>query len=118
MKQNLILSKTFDFSLLIIYLFKELQDEREYVVSKQVLRSSTSIGANAEEAIAAQSRKDFIHKMSISLKEARETYYWLRLLDKSELTSIDISNHLVKSDEIISILSAIVKTTKSRNKNS
>ncbi|MEP0005744.1 MAG: four helix bundle protein [Balneola sp.] len=115
MKQNLILSKTFDFSLLIISLFKELQSEREYVISKQVLRSATSIGANAEEAVAAQSRKDFVHKMSISLKEARETYYWLRLLDRSELTSIDITNHLVKSDEIISILSAIVKTTKLRN---
>lgn len=115
MKQNLILSKTFDFSLLIISLFKELQNEREYVISKQVLRSATSVGANAEEAVAAQSRKDFVHKMSISLKEARETYCWLRLLDRSELTSIDITNHLVKSDEIISILSAIVKTTKSRN---
>lgn len=115
MKQNLILSKTFDFSLLIISLFKELQNDREYVISKQVLRSGTSIGANAEEAVAAQSRKDFINKMSISLKEARETHYWLRLLDRSELTSINISNHLVKSDEIISILSAIVKTTKSRN---
>lgn len=118
MKQNLILSKTFDFALIIISLYKQLQNEREYVISKQVLRSATSIGANAEEAIAGQSRKDFIHKMSISLKEARETYYWLRLLDKSELTSIDISSHLQKSDEIISILSAIVKTTKSRNRNS
>tara|TARA_R110002126_G_scaffold185154_3_gene333632 strand:- start:1734 stop:2090 length:357 start_codon:yes stop_codon:yes gene_type:complete len=118
MKQNLIQNKTFSFSLLIISLYKQLQIEREYVVSKQILRSATSIGANVEEAIAGQSRKDFIHKMSISLKEARETHYWLRLLDKSELTSIDVSNHLVKSDEIISILSAIVKTTKSRTNNS
>lgn len=117
-KDNLIQQKSFAFSLMIIKLYISLKEEKEYVLSKQLLRSGTSIGANIEEAIAGQSRKDFIHKMSISLKEARETYYWLRLLDKSELTSIDISNHLMKSDEIISILSAIVKTTKSKNSNS
>tara|TARA_R110002050_G_C8489846_1_gene474539 strand:+ start:75 stop:428 length:354 start_codon:yes stop_codon:yes gene_type:complete len=112
MKQNLIQHKTFDFSLAIIGLYKKLQNEHEYVISNQILKSATSIGANVEEAIAAQSRKDFIHKMSVSLKEARETYYWLRLLNESELTSIDVNNHLMKSSEIISILSSIVKTSK------
>ena len=112
MKQNLIQHKTFQFSLDIIGLYKKLQNEHEYVISNQVLKSATSIGANVEEAIAGQSRKDFIHKMSVSLKEAREIYYWLRLLNESELTSIDVNNHLMKSSEIISILSSIVKTSK------
>ncbi len=116
MKQNLIQHKTFQFSLDIIGLYKKLQNEHEYVISNQVLKSATSIGANVEEAIAGQSRKDFIHKMSVSLKEARETYYWLRLLNESELTSIDVNNHLMKSSEIISILSSIVKTSKKNYK--
>ena len=85
MKDNLIANKTFDFSLLVISLFIQLKKENEFIVSKQLLRCGTSIGANVEEAIAAQSKKDFINKLSIANKEARETKYWLRLLDKSEL---------------------------------
>ncbi len=111
-KDNLVQQKSFAFSLMIIELYIKLKAEREYVISTQLLRCGTSIGANIEEAIAGQSRKDFIHKMSVSLKEARETYYWLRLLNESELTSIDVNNHLMKSSEIISILSSIVKTSK------
>ena len=110
-KDNLIRSKSFDFSLLIIELYMQLVKEREYVLSKQLLRSGTSIGANIEEAIAAQSRKDFIHKLSISSKEARETKYWLRLLQKSELTTIDVSNHLHEIQQIVNILTSIIKTT-------
>tara|TARA_R110002049_G_scaffold18036_1_gene69397 strand:- start:289 stop:516 length:228 start_codon:yes stop_codon:yes gene_type:complete len=75
MKENVIQNKSFEFALRIIALYKKLQDEREYVLSKQVLRSGTSIGANVEEAIAGQSKKDFLSKISISLKEARETRY-------------------------------------------
>ena len=90
-KENIIIDKTFNFSLDIISLFKELQNEREYILSKQLLRSATSIGANVEEASAAQSKKDFINKMSIASKEARETKYWLKLLDKSDLTQHNIS---------------------------
>jgi four helix bundle protein len=82
MKENIIVTKTFDFALTVVNLFIELKKENEFIISKQILRSATSIGANVEEAIAAQSRKDFIHKMSIASKEARETKYWLRLLDK------------------------------------
>jgi four helix bundle protein len=67
---------SFDFSLRIIYLYKILVEKREYILSKQLLKSGTSIGANIEEASAAQSRKDFISKMSIASKEARETRYW------------------------------------------
>tara|TARA_R110000868_G_scaffold259361_5_gene517309 strand:+ start:72015 stop:72311 length:297 start_codon:yes stop_codon:yes gene_type:complete len=93
MKKNIIQEKSFSFAHSIITLFKKLQEQREYIISKQVVRSATSVGANVEEAIAGQSRKDFINKLSISLKEARETRYWLRLLQESELTSIDVSEY-------------------------
>ena len=88
MKDNLIANKTFDFALSIIELYMQLKKENEFIISKQIIRSGTSIGANVEEAIAAQSKKDFISKLSIASKEARETKYWLRLLHKSELTKI------------------------------
>ena len=116
MKDNLIQTKSFEFSLSIISLYKLLQNEREYIVSKQLLRSATSIGANIEEAIGGQSKKDFLAKVSISLKEARETRYWLRLLQESELTQIDVSNFQKEILSIINILSSIVKTTKTRIK--
>src|SRR5690554_5817458 len=88
--ENLIADKTFDFALDIIDFYIQLKDEKEYVLSKQLLRSGTSIGANVEEAIAAQSKKDFINKMSIASKEARETKYWLRLLSESKIVSVDV----------------------------
>ena len=78
MKENIILTKSFDFSLKIIGLYKLLREKNEFLLSKQLFRSGTSIGANIEEAIAAQSRKDFISKLSIAAKESRETPYWLR----------------------------------------
>lgn len=115
-KDNLIQEKSFNFSLKIIHLYMELVREKEFVISKQLLKSGTSIGANVEEAIAGQSRKDFISKLSISLKEARETSYWLRLLDKSELTNKNVKSYIQDIYSIINILSAIVKTTKSQQK--
>jgi len=93
-KKNLILDKSFDFALSIIELYKLMTAQKEYVMSKQLLRSGTSIGANIQEATAAISRKDFVFKMSISSKEARETKYWLQLIDKSKITNIDINTHL------------------------
>ena len=78
MKENLIQDKTFDFALIIIEIYKKMIRKNEYVLSKQLLRSGTSIGANVEEALAGISKKDFIAKMSISSIEARETRYWLR----------------------------------------
>ncbi|BAY79170.1 hypothetical protein NIES25_56530 (plasmid) [Nostoc linckia NIES-25] len=81
------------------------------MLSKQLLRSATSIGANVEEASGGQSKKDFLAKMYIAYKEARETKYWLRLLQKSNLVNIDLTNELMYADEIIRILSSIVKTT-------
>ena len=111
MKENLIATKTFDFALLIIDLFIQLKKENEFIISKQIIRSGTSIGANVEEAIAAQSKKDFINKLSIASKEARETKYWLRLLDKSELTQIKVETYLAEIEHIINIITKIIKTS-------
>ena len=111
MKENIIVTKTFDFALSIVNLFVQLKKENEFIISKQILRSATSVGANVEEAIAAQSRKYFIHKMSIGSKEARETKYWLRLLDKSNLTSISMSTYLIEIEHILNIITKIIKTT-------
>lgn len=86
--------------------------EKEYVLSKQILRSATGIGANIEEALAGHSKKDFLAKVIISDKEARETRYWLRLIKHSNLISFSIDDLLVEVIEIINILSAIIKTTK------
>ena len=108
---NKILEMSFDFSLLVISLYKKLVENKEYVLSKQLLRSATSIGANVEEAIAAQSKRDFISKMSIASKEARETRYWLRLLDKSKLVDLDYLSYLNSVEHIINILTKIVKTS-------
>src|SRR3982074_2786698 len=102
--ENKKLELSFNFSLQIIKLYKLLVEKKEFVISKQLLRCGTSIGANIEEAIAAQSRKDFITKMSIASKEARETRYWLRLLDKSKLVDIDYSPYLISVEHIINIL--------------
>lgn len=109
--ENKILELSFDFSLQIISLYKLLVQNHEYVLSKQLLRSGTSIGANVEEATAGQTRKDFITKMSVASKEARETRYWLRLLDKSKLIEIDSSPYLNSIEHIINILTKIVKTS-------
>lgn len=113
MKDNLILDKSFDFAILIIALYKELINNNEYVISKQLLRSATSIWANIEESLAGQSKKDFIHKMNIALKEARETRYWLNLLNKSQLIKIDFNKYLEEIESIINILTKIIKTTSS-----
>jgi four helix bundle protein len=108
---NIIAIKTFEFALSIINLTIQLKKENEFIISKQLMRSGTSIGANVEEAIAAQSKKDFINKMSIASKEARETKYWLRLLDKSEITTITIENYLTEIEHIINIITKIIKTS-------
>jgi len=111
-KQNIILEKSFQFSLMIIETYKKLKNSNEYVLSKQLLRSGTSIGANVNEAGAAQTKKDFISKMSIASKEARETRYWLELLlEKSGLVQMDYDDVLKEIDEIIKILTKIVKTS-------
>ncbi|WP_378213541.1 four helix bundle protein [Christiangramia antarctica] len=115
-RENLIAEKTFSFSLQIISLFKKLKSENEFVISNQLIRSATSIGANVEEAIAAQSRKDFIHKLSIASKEARETKYWLRLLNESQITKIDVAKELEEINHIINILTKIIMTSQNNIK--
>lgn len=115
MAESIIQKKSFAFALEIIRLYSALRGKREYVISKQLLRSGTSIGANVEEASAGQSRKDFLAKMSITLKEAKETRYWLRLLRESHLVEIDVNHELALADELIRILSSIVKTTSERS---
>ncbi len=112
MKENIIAIKSFQFSLKILQLYKVLIKNREFVISKQLLRCATSIGANVEEAGAASSRKDFIAKMTIASKEAREARYWLRLLKEDNfIRDYDLSELLVDINQIISILTKIVKTT-------
>jgi len=112
MKKNLIQDRTFQFALDTIKLYIQMVEKKEYVLSKQLLRSGTSIGANVEEAIAGQSKRDFLSKMNISLKETRETNYWLRLLKESKLVDLDFEANLKERKEIMNIISAIVKTTK------
>jgi len=114
-KPNIIKDKTYQFALEIVFLYKKMRDQNEFILSKQIVRAGTSIGANVEEATAAQSRKDFISKMSISSKEARETNYWLRLLRDSNLCEgIDYTELIKDSEEIIKIVTSIVKTTQKR----
>jgi len=122
MKDNLILQKSYDFSLRIIELYKFLcESKKEYVLSKQLLRAGTSIGANVNEAQVGMSRKDFVAKMSIASKEARETRYWLDLLvDSGYISKTDnkVKNLFEEIESIISILTKIVKTGASNEKES
>lgn len=109
-KPNLIKDKSFDFALSVISLYIKLVQAKEFVLSKQLLKSATSVGANVEEALAAQSPRDFLSKMSIASKEARETKYWLRLLMRSSIVKIDYGQYLKEIESITNILSSIVKT--------
>ena len=112
MKDNLIQKKSYEFALQIVALYRKLCKSNEYVLAKQLLRSGTSIGANVEEAQAGQSRADFISKMSIASKEARESSYWLRLLrDSGVIDEIEVNPLLAESEAIINILTSIVKTS-------
>ncbi|HSQ92086.1 MAG TPA: four helix bundle protein [Nitrospiraceae bacterium] len=113
-RRNVVQEKSFAFAVAIVKAGRRLQlDRKEWVLSKQLIRAGTSIGANIEEAIAAQSKKDFLAKMSIALKEARETHYWLRILRDSGLTTeMETEAHLLASHELITLLSSITLTTR------
>jgi four helix bundle protein len=114
-KENIILKKSYDFALEIVQLYKILAEQKEYVLSKQLLRSGTSIGANVHEAVAAESKKDFIHKLGIAAKEARETLYWLNLLRDSNYINQEQFEVLHTScNSLIKILNSIILTTKQR----
>jgi len=113
---NIIQVKSYNFAVKIVELYKFLVSEKkEYILSKQLLRCGTSVGANVEEAIGAQSKKDFIAKLSISYKEAREAHFWLRLLfDSSYISEVQKKEYLYLIDEILKIIGSIIKTSKSK----
>lgn len=106
-----ILNRSFDFAKQIIAAYCSAKQQNEYVLSKQLLRSGTSIGANIEEAEGAISKREFAAKMSIALKEARETHYWLRLIEHTKIIHIETQQLLQEIRAIINILTAIVRTT-------
>ena len=115
MSENVIITKSKSFAIRIIKLYKYLTSEKqEYILSKQLLRSGTSIGANVREAVSAYSKKDFSAKMGIALKEANETAYWLELLVETDyITKLQFDSIYVDNKEIIRLLSSIVKSSKS-----
>lgn len=116
MAESIVYNKAFKFSLEIIKLYDNLNKVREdRVISKQILRSGTSIGANISEALQAQSEKDFLSKMNIALKEAAETEYWLQLLIESNFYNKENLNLLLQlCKELVRMLSSIVKTVKNK----
>jgi len=111
---NIIEEKSFRFAVRIVKLYKHLSDtKKEFILSKQLLRSGTSIGANIAESQQAQSRADFLSKLEIALKEASETKYWLRLMKETEyLSSFEFDSIYPDCVEIEKILVSIVKSTK------
>jgi len=117
MSESIICEKSMDFAVRVVNLYKFLSSEKnEYVMSKNLLRCGTSIGANAHEACYGQSRKDFLAKMYIAFKEAAETEYWLKLLVRTKfLTKRQGDSMLTDCVELIKILSSITKTTREEN---
>ena len=113
-KDNIIRSKSFDFSVRIVNLYKVLYYERnEKKLSKQLLRSGTSIGANIEEGIAAFSKKEFIFKLQISYKEANESFYWIKLLYRTNyINDVEFESLKLNIEEIINLLTSIIKSSK------
>jgi four helix bundle protein len=113
-ENNIIQDKSYQFAIKTVNLYRSLTENRkEYVLSKQLLRSGTSIGANIEEGIGGQSEKDFYAKLNIAYKEARESHYWLRLLrDTSYLTEEQANSYLSDCDELLRIIGSIIKTMK------
>jgi len=118
--ENPIQTKSYAFALRIVKLYRYLcDDKKEFVLSKQIVRSGTSIGANVEEAIGGQSNKDFLSKMSIAYKEARETHYWLRLLRDSNILDANQAESIIEDcEELLKLSGSIIRTTKSKLPNS
>ena len=118
-KGNVIQEKSFDFAIRIVNLYKYLKyEKKEYVLSKQLLRSGTSVGANVEEAIGGQSEKDFLSKLSIAYKEARESMYWIKLLKATKYLSEEQANNLLSdAEELCKIIGKIQTTIKSKIRN-
>ncbi|MBB4805570.1 four helix bundle protein [Chryseobacterium defluvii] len=117
MSESIIAKKSFEFAISIVNFYKKFSlEKKEFILSKQILRSGTSVGANVREALNAQSRMDFIHKLSISQKESDETIYWLELLFATDYISQDEFNSLKNPAlEILKMIRSIIITTKSKN---
>jgi four helix bundle protein len=117
-KESLVEKKAFSFAIRIVRLYKFMQENsKEFVLSKQVLRAGTSIGANINEALSAESSSDFVHKMAIAAKEVREASYWLRLLKETDFIdekSFDSIHQECK--ELLKMLNSIILSTKEKNK--
>lgn len=116
MQNSIVKDKSYKFALRIINLYRYLtENKKEFVLSKQVLRSGTSIGANIEESLGGQSRKDFFSKLTIAYKEARETRYWINLLTDSKYLDIKESNSLLNDcEELLKIIGSIQSTLKKK----
>ena len=117
---NIIQEKSFAFAIRIVNSYKHLTSKKkEFVLSKQLLRSGTSIGANIEESIGGVSEKDFLHKLGIAYKEARETIYWLKLLNKTDyITTSEFESLHSDAEELCKIIGKIQITIKAKNPNS
>lgn len=117
-QDNILVDKTIDFAIRIAKCYKYLmEEEKEFIMSKQMFRSGTSIGANVHEGIQAQSKADFVNKLNVSLKEASETSYWLTILNKAGYMDERLTDSLKSDlDEIIRILVSSIKTTKKNMK--
>ncbi|MBC5839479.1 four helix bundle protein [Flavobacterium muglaense] len=118
MKDNIVKNKSFDFAVRIVKLYQYLcVDKKEYVLSKQLLRSGTSVGAMIREAEHAESKQDFIHKLAIAQKEANEVVYWLELLEATDyLSTKEFDNINRDAIEILKLITSILKTTKGQCK--
>jgi len=113
MGRSILQQKSYAFALLAVELGYKLREKREFILSKQFIRSATSIGANVEEALGSYSRKEFLHKVTIAYKEARETKYWIRLLRDTDWLPIGEADDLMeKLEEILKIAASIIKTVK------
>jgi four helix bundle protein len=115
LKQNAILKLSFDFSLMVIAYCEKLEAIRKFIIANQLLKSGTSIGANAVEAQNAESKADFIHKMKVAAKEAEETQYWLMLCEYSQ-NFPECKELVMKLEEIQKVLSKILSTSKRNNR--
>jgi four helix bundle protein len=115
MKNSIVRQKSYDFALQVIRLYQQLKEQKHFPIADQLVKSATSIGANAEEALAAHSKKDFTAKMAIASKEARETNYWIRLIHDSALADGENLGEFVdRSGELAKILTSIVKTSSAK----
>ena len=116
--ENVVVEKSYSFALRIVKLYKYLiEQKKEFVLSKQIVRSGTSIGANVEEAVGGHSEKEFLSKIIISYKEARETHFWLRLMKDSEFLDEKLADSLINDvEELLRILGSISLTMKEKLK--